>query len=89
MLYAEANLGGILAETVSHVSSRHDTSKRLPKDISRDMSSECQTLHRNPEAIEAEAVKHGGDRKSEKSKSPRDDSDLPLGAKEVSKITHP
>ena len=49
---AEAKLGGTLAETVSHVSSRHDTSKRLPKGISRDMSSQCQTLHRNPEAIE-------------------------------------
>ena len=48
VLYAEAKLGGILAETV--LSSRHDS--KLPEDISRDMSSQCQTLHRNPEAIE-------------------------------------
>ena len=48
MLYAEAKLGGILAETV--LSSRHDS--KLPEGISRDMSSQCQTLHRNPEAIE-------------------------------------
>ena len=43
-----------LAATVKagnpQLSSRSDNC--LPDDISRDMSSQCQTLHRNPEAIE-------------------------------------
>ena len=59
VLFAEGKMGGLLAERKPPASIRNDAGElagdirgSLPEGISRDMSSQCQALHRNPEVVE-------------------------------------
>lgn len=57
VLFAEEKLGGFLAEEIHRGGDRksmssHEDIDRLPPGITRNMSSDCQALHRHPEVVQ-------------------------------------